>query len=734
MSASTGTRSVLARVGGLDPARLLALAAVGGLVVSFVTVFRRITNVAGDPQALVAVAALSVAAGAVAAPVLSGRLAAVLSALALAAGGAVYLFTLDAGTITAEVLAKLLDDSLQLLTGASLLGVINADVWAMAGVPAPAFLTTYLALRRHYVGAVGVGGATLSVFVLTGDATSVGTLFGVLAATAAVGFGELDGRAGSEGVDAVVATLAAMVLVTLSVTVVPAGGALGAPSVGVLGGGGGPSTVESNLVTADGDLRIQGSVRLSPKVRFSVETDEPRYWRVGSYDRYTSGGWVRTGSTSAFEGGPEPPGPSRRLVQEVEAETALRVLPAAWRPVDVDGVEAGVRRTMEGGLVPGGTVDAGSAYTVVSSVPAAEPRLLQATGDSYPAAIERRYTQLPSSTPDRVRERTADITSTADTPYERALLVERWLENNREYSLDVSRPRGDVADAFLFERTRGYCTYFATTMTVMLRSQGIPARFVVGYTPGERVGPDRWVARGLDAHAWVEVYFPDVGWIRFDPTPGGPRVAAEQERLTVARERNVSGVDTDETGQEEWTPTPDPDPDTSAPNGTPDLGSGFDQANIPGLDTPGGVDSTPVGAGATGGGLPLPEVPLPTRQQAVLGGVVLAGAVAGVRRLGVAERAYRAVWLRYQPRGDPAADVDRAYRRATWALERRWRPRRPGETPRQYLGATDDDRAARLAALYERARYADRVDRTAADEAVSLADAIVGERIGPGSR
>lgn len=69
----------------------------------------------------------------------------------------------------------------------------------------------------------------------------------------------------------------------------------------------------------------------------------------------------------------------------------------------------------------------------------------------------------------------------------------------------------------------GYCTYYATTMVTMLRSQGVPARFVVGYTTGEQVGDDRYRVRGLNSHAWVQVYFPDVGWVRFDPTPAGPR-------------------------------------------------------------------------------------------------------------------------------------------------------------------------------------------------------------------
>jgi hypothetical protein len=79
----------------------------------------------------------------------------------------------------------------------------------------------------------------------------------------------------------------------------------------------------------------------------------------------------------------------------------------------------------------------------------------------------------------------------------------------------------------------GYCEYFATAMVTMLRTQGIPARYAVGYSTGERVG-GTYQVRAMNAHAWVEVYFPDVGWVRFDPTPGGERLATQQDALEDA--------------------------------------------------------------------------------------------------------------------------------------------------------------------------------------------------------
>jgi transglutaminase-like putative cysteine protease len=371
---------------------------------------------------------------------------------------------------------------------------------------------------------------------------------------------------------------------------------------------------------------------------------------------------------------------------------------------------------------------------VTSRRPAPTRGELARAGQDYPEQLEGRFTQLPASTPSRVARRTSVITERASNPYETAVVIEQWLENNREYSLDVDRPEGNIADAFLFEMNRGYCTYYATTMVTMLRSQGIPARMVVGYTSGERVAEDRWVVRGYNSHAWVEVYFPDIGWVRFDPTPAEPRVDAERSSLEQARLNNETDVDTDETAGEgpAWTPTQTetPEPITTTPG---DDSSDPTDSSSP---TPDGPDSTPGENGTDGestltvsdtdsdedsGGI-LPDEQ-PSREEMALGLVVLAGMVAGVRRSGVTERAYRAVWLRWQPRESPAADVERAYRRLEYLLGKRHRPRRAGETPRQYLDAVDaDERARRVLSLYERARYAGTVSEDAAAEAVRLVD------------
>jgi hypothetical protein len=108
-------------------------------------------------------------------------------------------------------------------------------------------------------------------------------------------------------------------------------------------------------------------------------------------------------------------------------------------------------------------------------------------------------------------------------PYHVALATQNYLyrDGGFQYRTDV---RGMCTGEFLIDcflaQKRGYCEYFATAMVMMLRSQQIPARYVLGYLPGRPQEEGGWLVDRSAAHAWVEVYFPNYGWIRFDPTPG----------------------------------------------------------------------------------------------------------------------------------------------------------------------------------------------------------------------
>lgn len=132
-----------------------------------------------------------------------------------------------------------------------------------------------------------------------------------------------------------------------------------------------------------------------------------------------------------------------------------------------------------------------------------------------------RYLQYPDNLPVRVKELALNITKDKKTDYDKVKSVEQYLRNTYKYNLDVPQtPSGrDFVDYFLFDLKQGYCTYFATSMVIMLRTIGIPARYVVGFKmPSPPIFGDSYDIKASYAHAWVEVYFQKSGWITFEPT------------------------------------------------------------------------------------------------------------------------------------------------------------------------------------------------------------------------
>lgn len=135
--------------------------------------------------------------------------------------------------------------------------------------------------------------------------------------------------------------------------------------------------------------------------------------------------------------------------------------------------------------------------------------------------IYRRYTQLPDTVTTRVRNLAKDITKYKYNTYEKAKAIETYLSDNYPYTLTPGNaPRKkDFVDYFLFDGKKGYCTYYASAMTVLLRCIDIPARYVEGYIlPPETDKKGIYNVTNQQAHAWVEVYFEGFGWIPFEPT------------------------------------------------------------------------------------------------------------------------------------------------------------------------------------------------------------------------
>jgi hypothetical protein len=148
--------------------------------------------------------------------------------------------------------------------------------------------------------------------------------------------------------------------------------------------------------------------------------------------------------------------------------------------------------------------------------PSIQSMLLYNSNEAY-----TKYLQLPDTLPERVRSLASSITSSYTNQYDKVKAVEKYLSSNYTYTLSPeSTPKGrDFVDYFLFDQKKGYCTYYATAMAVMLRSVGIPARYVEGYAlPAKPKSGNTYNVTNERAHAWVEVYFEGFGWLPFEPT------------------------------------------------------------------------------------------------------------------------------------------------------------------------------------------------------------------------
>jgi hypothetical protein len=171
-------------------------------------------------------------------------------------------------------------------------------------------------------------------------------------------------------------------------------------------------------------------------------------------------------------------------------------------------------------------------YFGFSRLPAINAARLRGASDQYPEQIRVQYLQLPALDP-RIAELANSLTAKARTRYDKAVVIENHLRSRYTYTLNLSgKPGDDPLAHFLFETRAGHCEYFASAMTVMMRTLGIPSREVNGFLPGEfnDLGGD-YIVRASDAHSWVEVYFPGEGWVTFDPTPAAEPRSAIFSRL-----------------------------------------------------------------------------------------------------------------------------------------------------------------------------------------------------------
>ncbi len=206
--------------------------------------------------------------------------------------------------------------------------------------------------------------------------------------------------------------------------------------------------------------------------------------------------------------------PEDTIIQEIEREgTRAKKVVLSRKPPNPPDITA---------LRPLRDLNPEDVYTAVSYSSSASEEALREAGIDYPSWVTDRYLQLTDDLPQRVRGLAEGLTDNRENPYDKAIAIRDWLRKTPFYSTDIEAPpeEADGVDYFLFETKRGYSSYFSSSMVVMLRSIGIPSRLAVGYTTGDwDEGLGQYVVISAHAHSWPEAYFPEYGWIPFEPVP-----------------------------------------------------------------------------------------------------------------------------------------------------------------------------------------------------------------------
>lgn len=144
------------------------------------------------------------------------------------------------------------------------------------------------------------------------------------------------------------------------------------------------------------------------------------------------------------------------------------------------------------------------------------------------------FLQLPEGM-SRLRELSSQVTRGATTPYQKAELIKAHLQSNYTYTTNLPPvDKNNPVEGFLFDSKKGHCEFFATSMALMLRASGVPARVVNGFLGGVWNSAGGYMAvRQGDAHAWTEVYIPQYGWVPFDATPSAGMQPLQQTGFTA---------------------------------------------------------------------------------------------------------------------------------------------------------------------------------------------------------
>lgn len=334
-------------------------------------------------------------------------------------------------------------------------------------------------------------------------------------------------------------------------------------------------------------LNLSGAISLGDDIVFTVEAPAEGYrfyWRSRVFERYTDGQWSPSADLRITDRTPpvelsmnaEVAGLRRvPVTQRFTVGTAnSRIFYAAPQPqliehggrIDLIYTDRPNNRSMNVSVIrPLKVLRRGDSYRVTSLLSAASATELRRAPTDYPDWVSgvNLYVGVPNA---RVFGLARQIVNDARAanPYDRAKAIERWLRDNIAYNETISAPppNVDTVEWVLFDAREGYCTYYATSMILMLRHLGIPARLAAGFSQGQYDAANgHYVVREREAHTWVEVYFPGYGWIEFEPTSAQAPIHREGDDQAQEDEQPLTP---DPTATPSPTPTPTPLPSPTA--------------------------------------------------------------------------------------------------------------------------------------------------------------------------
>ena len=413
------------------------------------------------------------------------------------------------------------------------------------------------------------------------------------------------------------------------------------------------------------DIRAQ-LVNHSNLELFTVASDSGgHYWRVIGLPIFTGTRW------DPPEENLEPMGnrASEVLVPGPVTTQNFRILalggplvPAAYLPTSVSdsrifwAVDSNSLVLADSVLQPGDEIEIRSMVPRLSAV-----QMRASTVDHAPSTV---YYELPGDFPEVARDAAASVTAQATTPFDKMLALQNWFRTEFRYNLDVQLGNSNDAIESFLRIKEGFCQQFAGTFAAMARSLGIPSRVAVGFTDGVLGTDGRYHVFGRNAHAWPEVWFDDVGWVAFEPTPGrGSADTTAYTGVEFAQDTTTGGGDGGQDGGG------DPAAQSTVPVTVP-IENGADGS--PGSDG----SSTTIALGTTSSG------GRPDNSTSAIPFVLLGLAAALLAWIVFAPRVVRARATRQAH--NPSERVISAWHRSMGALLLAGAPNAAGATPLEY--------------------------------------------------